>query len=244
MRATVPNYRRPPITECVFEIRFLDACSNKELTRLKDLYSKSYPSVDELRTFQIKIGDDKKPEPGVLVGYKLTSQDATNVLMLNYRSLGVSRLAPYLGWDDLLERSKKNFDIFVKVAGLRQPTRIAARYINRVDIPARMLKDRAAKSFFNVGIAYPSDLTDESGDYSFAVKFMEKRTGADIRLQVGVLEPVLLDHFSFAIDIDASFETDLPIRADGLWTKAEALHEAKNIVFEASITDEARELFK
>ncbi len=57
-----------------------------------------------------------------------------------------------------------------------------------------------------------------------------------------VLSP-LIDHTSFLLDIDLYKDTNLPIRDDDIWELFLTLHTEKNKLFEAFITDRARELF-
>jgi uncharacterized protein (TIGR04255 family) len=45
------------------------------------------------------------------------------------------------------------------------------------------------------------------------------------------------------LDVDVSRETDLPQNDDGLWDFVNKVRAHKNFVFEACITNRARELF-
>jgi uncharacterized protein (TIGR04255 family) len=70
-------------------------------------------------------------------------------------------------------------------------------------------------------------------------------TGAKLTIQSGVLQtPALIDHTSFTLDTDAYWDADIPQRIEDMWSKADILRDAKNSVFENSITDKVRALFQ
>ncbi len=132
-----------------------------------------------MKTWQFVIGNEASTTPGVLQGFKLTASNAVDVLLINLQSFGTARLAPYLGWEHLIDLSKRNFEGLVKVVGVRQATRVASRYINRIDIPLKILKDDNPASFLNIGIRLPTDITDtNAGPFSLATNFIEKNSGA------------------------------------------------------------------
>ena len=93
-------------------------------------------------------------------------------------------------------------------------------------------------------ISLPLEISNVVGDYSLAVTGIEVSTGAKLTIQSGTIPPALLDHFSISLDIDAYFDSDIPMRLDEIWKKAEILRHAKNAGFENCITDELRILFQ
>jgi uncharacterized protein (TIGR04255 family) len=93
--------------------------SVKELTRLRDRFKSQYPAIDEIRTWQFVIGNEGSTTPSVLQGFKLTASNAVDVLLINLQSFGTARLAPYPGWEYLIDLSQRNFEGLVKVVGIR-----------------------------------------------------------------------------------------------------------------------------
>jgi uncharacterized protein (TIGR04255 family) len=61
---------------------------------------------------------------------------------------------------------------------------------------------------------------------------------------IPVFPPPLVNHFSIMLDIDVSQQFDLPQRDDDLHGLLSQMRDEKNRVFEACITDTARELFR
>ena len=50
----------------------------------------------------------------------------------------------------------------------------------------------------------------------------------------------LLNHASFALDIDFGREVNVPQADDGLWSYIEQIRDRKNVLFEACITERTR----
>jgi len=59
-----------------------------------------------------------------------------------------------------------------------------------------------------------------------------------------IIAPVRRDSVSVVLDIDIFRIVDLPTDENDIWGYFEQLHIRKNEVFEACITDKARELFE
>src|ERR1700730_11980214 len=114
------RYKRPPIVEADFEIRFQEALSSREMERLRDRYKRNHPAVEEQHKIQIDL-QRKKAVATVptLSGYKLTASNANDVVLIQQNILGSSRLAPYEGWDRFIEKARQNFEIFSKISGHR-----------------------------------------------------------------------------------------------------------------------------
>ena len=54
----------------------------------------------------------------------------------------------------------------------------------------------------------------------------------------------LIGHVAFTLDIDVSTTKPVPLREADMWALAETLRRTKNTIFEASITETTRSLFK
>ena len=59
-----------------------------------------------------------------------------------------------------------------------------------------------------------------------------------------IIDPAVPGVVSVVLDIDIFCTDDIPDTEEDIWTFFELLRERKNNVFEACITDKARELFK
>jgi uncharacterized protein (TIGR04255 family) len=234
------RYKRPPLIEAVLEFRFDDVSSERDLVRLKERLARGYPAVEEQRNFQVKLEVGAEAEQMGIAGYKLTANNAVDVVLIQ-----PSRLAPYLGWEHLVTNAKSNFDAVDKVLGYRRVTRIGARFVNRIDMPIDQLGDRNIGDLLNIRISLPDGLASSRGIFSLATNFVHEKSGVKFLAQVGIGgEPTLIDRASIFLDIDASIDSNLPANIERVWELLHTLQEAKDEVFETFITDEIRGTFQ
>lgn len=239
------HYARPPITEAVLELRFDDPLSGRDMERIRDRFKSMYPVIEQMQEIDV-VFDASKVEPKVrAAGFKMSDKDAVDILMLKSISIGTIRLAPYENWERLSGRAKENWELFTKVVGRKKVNRIGSRFINRIDIPDEMLKARKLSELFRTGIRIAPEIGGGLDNFAFNINTVHNATGAKLTIQsIIVRPPPLLEHTSVVLDTDASWEADIPLRVDEMWAKADILRNAKNDVFESSITDQLRELFQ
>ena len=237
------TYRNPPIVEAVFEVQFLEALSTRDLERLRERFANQYPKIDQQNQVDIEIKlDGSATTKAVPIGFKMTSSDAVDIVLLQHHQFATSRTAPYEGWDKFIGTIKTNYDEFTKVAGRTTLTRIASRYINRLDIPTEEIEGVDMLQFLRFGVAMPDEMSKSIGPFSVAANFAVDEV--KVLAQCAVIAPALLNHLSLLFDIDAFVDKDIRPHKDAIWEVAERLHKVKNDVFEAGITDRLRERFK
>jgi uncharacterized protein (TIGR04255 family) len=240
-----PPYPRPPITEAVIELQFPAVLSRSELDRLRERMKSDYPTIENIENFQLSFQPSSvTATERNMVGFKMTSKNAVDLVLVQQKNLTSVRLAPYAGWDYLFGKTQENYQRFNKVVGRREISRIGVRYINRIDIPLAKIEGRDLYDFVRVGISVPIELAQSIGDYYINGLFVDRDTGMNIRIQGGTVIPVLLEHASILLDIEVYIDKNIPMREDDLWSKVSEVRAVKNRVFELSITDEARSLFQ
>jgi uncharacterized protein (TIGR04255 family) len=239
------RYNRPPIVEAVIDFKFEGNLSDRELERLRDRFKAKYRSIEERKNIQIEVQTDQIVTNPISAGFKMTAENAIDLILINPDSFGSVRLAPYEKWESLFATAKDNFDLFTKVIGRRKIARIGVRYINRLDIPNAKVEGKPLSQFVRVGIALPVEVSSVVGGFSFTFTGIEVSTGAKLILNSGTIAPpALLEHTSISLDIDVSWDADIPARVEDIWAKTEVLRHAKNAVFEGCITDELRALLQ
>jgi uncharacterized protein (TIGR04255 family) len=239
------HYPRPPITEAVLELRFDEALSQRDMDRIRDRFKSGYPTIEQLQEIEFTLEGTKLSQRLVAAGFKMTDQGAVNVLMLKALSFGTVRLAPYEQWDQLSGTARLNWDVFTRVVGRKVVKRIGCRFINRIDIPNKMFNGRRLADLFRTRISLAMEIDGATGPFSFSINVIHRGTGAKLLIQSAVVHPpALLDHTSVTLDTDAYWDSDIPLRVEDMWSKADILRDAKNDVFENSITDDLRGLFQ
>ncbi len=244
---TSPQYKRPPITEAVIEIRLEDSLSKSVVEKIHNRLKKSYESSE--KTSLVEFGfDPKKKEfskiSEALEGYKLTSKDQADVVQIYPNAIGCSRLAPYNGWENFEPRARKNWEIWRKTAKHIKIKRIGVRYLNRIDIPAREGDKIDVEDYLTIFPQYPEPhLLRSFLKYTMQIMGPFSIEGFYLIINTNVVKPPMIDHFSIVLDLDLSPQGDMPQRNDKVWEMINQMREYKNNAFEMCITDKARELF-
>ena len=239
------HYPRPPITEAVLELRIESPLSTRDMERIRDRFKSTYSIVEELQEIELLFAGVKVELKLRAAGFKMTNRNAVDVLMLKPSTLGTIRLAPYEDWMQLSGQTKENWSLFTKVVGRKQVSRIGSRFINRVDIPNKLLNGRRVTELFRTGVKLASDIRGHIENFSFSMTTIHKASGAKLTIQSAVvIPPPLIEHTSVTLDTDAYWDEAIPLRIDEMWAKADVLRDVKNDVFESSITDELRALFQ
>jgi uncharacterized protein (TIGR04255 family) len=239
------QYAHAPITEAVLELRFDETLSQRDMERLHDRFKSAYSTVEMLQEIEM-VFEGTKVEPTLrAAGFKMTDRNAVDVLMLKPATFGTIRLAPYEDWERFSGKAKENWELFTKVLGRKRVIRIGCRFINRIDIPNKLLDRQRVTELFLTHITLPSEIGYVVGSFAFGVETVHKVSGAKLIIHSGIAQPpALLEHTSVTLDVDAYWDTEIPLRVDEMWAKADLLRAAKNDVFESSITDELRALFQ
>ena len=239
-------YKRPPITEAVIEMRFSDPIDSVTLDKVSSAFKALYPQEEILRHVQFQMNLDvtvPAPQTTGQIGYRRSSPDQTHILLLMPMppSFIMSQLSPYPGWDQFFGRFCRDWDIWKKSVGYKKIIRIGVRYINRIDIPS---SDPIVyeEDFLNVYPRIP-EVLGPMMQYAVQAQLHIADIGCDLTLNSSVVPSPLLGHRSFVIDQDIGKDNP-PQNDDGIYNLLNQIRVTKNRVFEACITDRARELFE
>jgi uncharacterized protein (TIGR04255 family) len=238
------HYPRPPITEAVIELRFDETLGDRDMERVRDRFKRTFATVEEMQNIEVSIEGKKIQHKASSAGFKMTAGNAVDVIIINPATFGTVRLAPYESWESLLKTANDNFLLFTKILGRKKVVRLGVRFVNRFDIPNAMIQGQKVNEFLRLGISLSDKITTQIGPYSLVVNAVDRDSGAKLLIQSAVVPPALIDHASITLDTDAFWDADIPQRLDEMWEKVSVLRDAKNSVFENSITDRLRELFQ
>lgn len=245
-------YEHPPITEAVIGINFVDSVGEDDILTLKAKLSENYPihHLVENLNLRVEVGvgaDNKKTANTEVVPEtinRLASADMTELLVLSPKSVIVSQLAPYPGWDDFFGRFTRDWKTIRRVLGYKPVLRLGVRYINRIDIPCAPDNDLIVdhETYLNL---YPT-VTDKFGPlnaYAIQAEVFMEDLKCKLTLNSAAVPSPLLNTASFLIDLDIAREVDVPQKDEDILTLIEQIRVRKNEVFELSVTDSARVLF-
>lgn len=244
---TKPPYPKAPITEAVIEIKFKAALDASDIEKVRQRLASDYPQHQHVQSFDVavKLLENQPDAPTTQIkrtpGHRLASVDMTELVLLWESAFVISQLAPYPGWDSFLRRFVRDWAAWRRVMGYQEVSRIGVRYLNRIDIPVTgpVVPHEA---FLNVYPKLPETFSAVDAYAVQAVMGLE-----DIRckltLNSAAVDSPILGHSSFIFDQDIAREIDPPQSDDAIIDLLNKIRVQKNAVFEACITDRARELF-
>jgi uncharacterized protein (TIGR04255 family) len=239
----MPQYKRPPITEAVIELRLEQPLPRTEVDKLLQRFRSEYASSEDFVAYGVRVNPTARRADfeEKSSGYKLSSADRADVLLVTSAYMSCARLAPYVGWEVFRSRAKDHWRKWKRVTGYRKISRIGVRFINRIDIPVARGEMVKIEDYLSV---YPEARAMERMQ-GYAMQMSGPIGEDDCQLVIGSsLEPSpLVDHISVVLDIDISREHAPPQKDDEIWALIDRVRVHKNRIFEESVTDKARELF-
>lgn len=246
---TFPYLPRAPITEGLIDIQTKprSEIAVSDLVRFGERIRSSYPSTKDIREFQahFAVGPKQSPSQSVIanhVGYRYERQEPPFVVHVRLNELLVSRLRPYDRWESLLAEAQAMWGEYCAVCQPEAVTRIATRFINRIELPKDGLD---FDDYLVAAPIIPKGLPQTFEGFLARIVVPHAETGSHIAMsqmleaanpQTGTV-PVI-------IDIDVFKETELPVDSGALWEILGKMRHVKNQAFFDSVTPRCLELFK
>jgi uncharacterized protein (TIGR04255 family) len=240
-------YPRPPITEAVIEIRVQGPIDREHLDRVQKRALARFPLSEELAHVGLRV---EFPTPAAQAkiqhdwaGYKLSNVDRTDFLSIGPNVLNVSRLSPYPGWEAFSLGARQQWDEWKRIVGHQKIVRIGVRYINRIDVPLLERSVIDVEDYLTFHLTLPKIGLPAMTNFTVHARMPLGSDDCQLALNSAATPSPLIGHISFILDLDLSKENEVPQRDEDIWILIERMRDHKNHVFEACITDKARELF-
>lgn len=244
-------YKRPPITEAVIEIRFATPTDVEALAEAFSKFKSLYPHSEKVNKLSVGVTVNPAERSARVeteeVGHKGSTSDQTEILVLWQSSFMISHLTPYPGWEEFLGRFLRDWKLWKREIGYKKISRVGVRFINRIDVPTAEANAVGARveNFLNVYPQLPPMLDENPMvGYSLQTRFLLSDIGCKLTLNSLVVPPPLLEHVSFVVDLDIAKDHDPPQNEEEMVALLNQIRQKKNLVFEACITDPARQLFQ
>lgn len=242
------QYPNAPINEAIFDLRVTlpEDVSGEYLAALALDEAETYPNRQPQFHNRVQWTAGQPPaQSSIVVGYACRSADDLQVVQTNLEGFTFSRLRPYQDWSTFSTEAFRLWQGYATTVRPRVIKRIALRYINQINLgntgEARVDLSTYVLTRPEVAPLLPQDMQG----YFLNVQLSLRENGPRAQLIETVVEPET-DMLGLVLDIDVSWEEDLVFDGDTLEKLRERfaeLRDCKNAVFEASITDAARELF-
>jgi uncharacterized protein (TIGR04255 family) len=241
------HYPKAPITEALIDLQ-VELPEGTTVTDLATVHvglEAAYPTKKNriLGEVQAQVGNEGTTAAARSkhLGYVFMSDDATQVFQARLDGFTMSRLAPYDSWEPFRNEAKRLWTVYCSVARPVKVTRLAVRYINRLDLP---LPVADLKEYLRTVPEVSPDLPQNLAGYFMQLRIPQEDISSVLVVNQTIIDPVKPGVASVVLDNDIFRTDDFGINETEIWDFFEVLRKRKNDVFEACITDKARELFK
>ena len=242
------HYSRAPILEAVIDVHArLPASANLDaLGSIKwdgeGRYSKRAPRFHGNIEFSVEVPTPTVTTTPSQIGFVFRDEQRGNTVQARLDGFALSKLPPYDRWEPFCGEARSLWKRYCEVAKPLGVTRIAVRYINRLELPVPILDFR---DYLRTYPEVSPDLPQMLSGFVLQLQIpQEDILDCMLILNEGLLESPKPDIAGMLLDIDLFRPVTLSPTGDELWVALEELHVRKNAVFEACITDKTRELIR
>jgi uncharacterized protein (TIGR04255 family) len=245
--SAVTHYPHAPITEAIIDLRVQPAPSSDAARwqQVCEAVAAEYPACNQLfeavGQFELRPGNDPAASARQsLIGYRATSVDGKQILQARRTGFTLSRLAPYDRWEPFRDEARRLWTIYREVTAPVTVIRLAVRTINRIDIPSDRVE---LQEYFRTLPEVSADLPQKLDGFFLQLRLPYPDLPGQALINQTIISPARPDVISVVLDIDLVRSHEPPQAEDEIWRFFEVLHDRKNDVFEACITDASRKLF-
>lgn len=237
-----------PITEAVvdFRVKLPQEFQVETLSSLKGRLAGSFPEMKKIQVFEAKFGlQEGKPVDSTtkereLYGFRFESEDKLNIAQFKSDGFTFSRLKPYTSWDEVFPEAYKLWNLYVETASPEFETRIAVRYINRLDIPQPVTE---LTQYLTAPPIVPDGVPTLIRGFLTRIVVYEQESGITANV-TQTLERDPSNRVTIILDVDVFKEHNFERNDTLIRQTFEKLHEMKNSIFFNSITEDAVRLFE
>ncbi len=243
------HYSRAPITEAIIDFR-LALAEDFAIDKLADIHSRikdDFPIIQPWKKGVVTV-NPSGPDVSIKVnaptqnhGFVFRSRDNVRIFQVTADGFTFNRLAPYPSWEEFRSEARSLWKIYREICTPICVTRAAIRYVNQIDIPAEDLVE--LKDYLNTVPEISSHLTQKVLQTFFMQLQIPQQDLNSLLIINEAIAPQTNPNFiTIILDLDLFREQIWDKEDEDIWQFLEQLHDRKNEVFEASITDRTREL--
>jgi uncharacterized protein (TIGR04255 family) len=240
------NYNNAPVKEAIFDIRInkLEKSNLKKLEAIFDDISDKYPNKRKKVTFKntveiknnIPTNNETNSED---IGYIFSSQDNKRQVQIRLDGFTFNMLSPYSDWDEFSTEAFRLWSLYSKALNPSSISRIALRYINKIEIPLPM--ERFQDYIINIP-PIPSNLPQSFHHFFMQLEVPCDKSGTNIVITETIEQQKNDKILPFILDIDV-YKADLvDLELSSLEKEFLKLRNIKNETFESCITERTRKL--
>lgn len=243
------QYPHAPIIEAVLEMR-VDLADGVTVDDLQAAcaspaeYSVQQPYAEWTGSFNVAPTGVSTNTSQDIKGHDWRTPDGLRRVRAKLDMYLYMQRAPYTNWDDFVHEAERHWLLYKEVARPVRLARIGARFVNRIDVPHTSIE---LSEYVTVSAPVPPGLPQVISGYLVTMNVPEVRPGVDCTVISTLVPPESQGTTSIVVDIDVWASPVVRPDSDSFDAAVRdvltELRRAKNSVFEACITDNARRLF-
>lgn len=247
------HYSKAPIVEAIIDLRIARQSGPliEDLAAIRDIVADRYPNQEILYEYSEEVYIEEVGDPAYQettreqLGFRFASWDGRENFNARLDGFSFTIRAPYDRWEPFRDEARRLWDLYRSVVKAEAVTRAAMRYVNRLDLDGATVK---LEDYLRTHPEVSTDLPNEgllSGFFMQLQLWQEDLSCMLIVNEAPSPSPtpgtvsILLDFDLYREQFAWNAEDD-----EAIWDFMEQLHDRKNEVFEACITDETRRLIK
>jgi uncharacterized protein (TIGR04255 family) len=241
-----PVLSKAPIIEALIDIRvkMKEDLLVEQFNSIYDSISGQYPDKKERHKWEGKLEFKRGETPistttETIDGYIFTSVDKKQILQTRLDGFTFSRLKPYETWEHLRNEAQGLWKKY-KEATSPEITRVALRYINKMEIPLPIMD---FSDYLTAAPIVPEGLPQGVSSFLTRIVIHEPKIDASAIITQALEQIVNPNILPLILDIDVFKQKSEGISEEDAWETLEKLRHFKNKIFFKSITEKAKELF-
>ncbi|WP_158918041.1 TIGR04255 family protein [Caulobacter sp. S45] len=237
------SYSKSPLFEVIVEFRTEPHGVLDEFDRVGKRLKSEYPIREQHDNWEFKIqpGSDPRISKAGIDSVHFKSADAANIVVTRPYGMTYTRNFPYISWQDFTSRAERAWRVWSKEVGRRKIVRLGLRSRNRFDIPVATAIGLDPSEFLTFRARPPISPTTTVG---FSAQDHSRHEGYEMILIAGTTLSPLIDHAGLLLDIDVGRDVDVPQSWNDIIGALSEMRSLGTSVFEACITDRAREIIR
>nr|MBC8551408.1 TIGR04255 family protein [Candidatus Brocadiales bacterium] len=181
------------------------------------------------------------PTSGGPDGYLFQSPIKKKIVQARLDGFTFNKLKPYESWKAFRSEACELWNIYCQITSPVKITRIALRYINRIEIPLPM---NDFKDYVLTTPEIAPKLPQALNHFFMQLEIPNPELPAIALITQTMGNPTANQRLPLILDIDVFSKTDFIHNDEEMWKEFEKLRKFKNEVFFNSITEKTKELFK
>lgn len=241
------HFPNPPIVEAILDIYVKlpheVAIDNLEVFHesVKEDFPEKQKRLVHALNFNISPeGVESSSSSGGTDGYLFRSVTQNKIVQARKDGFSFNKLKPYQNWKTFRTEARKLWNLYFKIAKPLEITRVALRYINRIEIP---LPINDFKDYILTNPELAPKLPQELESFFMQLVISKPDISAKAII-IQTVESPINNNLPLIFDINVFHEAKFIGNKSEIWEEFEKLHVFKNDIFFDSLTKKAKELFK